>query len=267
MSSRARKVRHSGSRRRSRSRLPGGATLWEILGVVLGIIVIVLGISYVIGAYYLTGVLGEIAQKDFTPANQRLSSYEDFFTRLERQGLEVAKSPPYIREGVKYFLWTVTVPDERVRLIYRWKHDLETNRVSPLTSPSTYLDMELGYIRRQEVGLYPYESGDELAMKLAKGTYRPTRRTVEESAAEQPEEQASQEQPQDSSGEQDAIEVGDGEAGGGSGGEAVDVGGGSSAAESGSGAESEAGAAGPGQDEGTGDGGGPPAEGEGIPIS
>jgi len=210
MDSRRGKAGRGSRRGRSGRYKPRGATFWEIAGVVFGIFVIILGVGYVVGAYYLVGVLGEIAQKDFTPANQRLSSYEDFFVGLQRQGLEVEKSAPYIREGVKYFLWAVTLPDEQRRLIYRWKHDLETNRVSPLTSAATYLDIELGYIRRQEVGLYPYTPGDELALQLAKGTYHPPPPEAEAETSKPTEEAASPEPESNASEGGKAIEVGGG---------------------------------------------------------
>jgi len=259
--------------------------------VALGIVVIVLAIGYVIGACYLTGVLGEIAQKDFTPANQRLDSYEDFFIRLERQGIAVEKSPPYIREGVKYFLWAVSLPDENRRLIYRWQHDLESNRVSPLTSPATYLDVELGYIRRQEVGLYPYRSGDELALVLAKGTYRvqPSSTEETEAAAEEeavPEEPSGAEEVATEEGKAAAEQPAASDEGAGEtgeeGGEAVDVGS-EEQPEEDTGTEADGETPEEQADEDTsaagdeetpeeppegddGDGDSPPPEGEGIPI-
>ncbi len=148
-----------------------GFDVWGTIGFVLGSVFFLLCIGYVVGAYYMVGIMAEIAQKDYTPANERISAYEEFFRRAQQNGLEVAQSPPYIKEGVKYFLWTISVPGRADKLVYRWKHDLETNRVVPLTSPATYVDVEMGYVRPGSAGLYPYEGGDTVALQIAKGTY------------------------------------------------------------------------------------------------
>jgi hypothetical protein len=148
-----------------------GFDLWGTIGVVLGVLFFIVCIGYVVGAYYMVGIMAEIAQKDYTPANERISSYEEFFRKAEQHGLKVAQSPAYIKEGVKYFLWTISVPGRADKLVYRWKHDLETNRVVPLTSPATYVDVEMGYVRPGSAGLYPYESGDTVALQIAKGMY------------------------------------------------------------------------------------------------
>ena len=142
-------------------------------GVIGGVVFFFLCVIYVIGAYWIVGILAEISQKDYTPANQRLAAYEKFFHGLEKKSIAVEKSPPYIKEGAKYFLWTVTIPSQSERLIYRWEHDLETNKVSPLTSPATYLDIELGYVKPDEASNYPYEPGDPIALQMAKGDYEP----------------------------------------------------------------------------------------------
>ncbi len=151
-------------------------TLAEALsafGVIGGVVFFFLCVVYVVVAYWVVGILAGISQKDYTPANQRVAAYEKFFHGLEKKGLDVKKSPPYIKDGAKYFLWTVTVPKSSDRLIYRWEHDLESNRVSPLTSPATYLDIELKYVKPDEASNYPYEPGDPIAMQMAKGEYEP----------------------------------------------------------------------------------------------
>lgn len=144
----------------------------EMAGVIAGIVLIVFCIGYVASAYWMFGLLADIAQKDFTPANHRLDSYRQFFQRLERNAkLEVEESPPYIKDGIKHFLWTVSIPGQPDRLIYHWQHDLGSNKVEPLTSPSTYLDIEYGYVRPEQASDYPYIVGDTLALQIAKGTY------------------------------------------------------------------------------------------------
>jgi hypothetical protein len=143
------------------------------LGVIGGVIFFFLCVTYVVGAYWIVGILAEISQKDYTPANQRIAAYEKFFRGLEKKGMEIEKSTPYIKEGAKYFLWTVTIPSQSDRLIYRWEHDLETNKVSPLTSPATYLDIELGYVKSEDASDYPYEPGDPIALQMAQGEYEP----------------------------------------------------------------------------------------------
>jgi hypothetical protein len=151
-------------------------TLAEALsafGVIGGVVFFFLCVVYVVVAYWVVGILAGISQKDYTPANQRVAAYEKFFHGLEKKGLDVKKSPPYIKDGAKYFLWTVTVPKSSDRLIYRWEHDLETNRVSPLTSPATYLDIELKYVKPDEASNYPYEPGDPIALQMAQGEYEP----------------------------------------------------------------------------------------------
>ena len=157
------------ARRRRKPRGPG----WlEIAGVIAGVVFIVLCIGYVASAYWMYGLLADIAQKDFTPANHRLDSYRQFFLRLERSsGLTVEESPPYIKDGIKHFLWTASIPGKPDRLIYHWQHDLSSNKVEPLTSPSTYVDLEYGYIRPDQASSYPYRVGDTLALQIAKGTY------------------------------------------------------------------------------------------------
>ena len=146
---------------------------WGIIGVATGAVFFALCIVFIIGAYYMVGILAEIAQKDYTPANERISDYEQFFDKARQHRLEVAKSTPYIKEGVKYFLWTISIPGRADKLVYRWKHDLETNRVEPLTSPATYVDVEMGYVRQKSAGLYPYDPNDNVALQIAKGTYTP----------------------------------------------------------------------------------------------
>ena len=152
-----------------RRRKPKGPGWLEITGVIAGVVFIVLCIGYVASAYWMYGLLADIAQKDFTPANHRLDSYRQFFERMERSsGLEVEESPPYIKDGIKHFLWTVTIPGKPDRLIYHWQHDLNSNRVEPLTSPATYVDIEYGYIRPDQASIYPYIVGDTLALQIAK---------------------------------------------------------------------------------------------------
>ena len=178
-----------------RRRKPKGPGWLEITGVIAGVVFIVLCIGYVASAYWMYGLLADIAQKDFTPANHRLDSYRQFFERMERSsGLEVEESPPYIKDGIKHFLWTVTIPGKPDRLIYHWQHDLNSNRVEPLTSPATYVDIEYGYIRPDQASIYPYIVGDTLALQIAKGIYsagRPEEVTAEsEPSAAEPEAEA-----------------------------------------------------------------------------
>ncbi len=142
-------------------------------GIIGGIVFFFLCVAYVIGAYWVVGILAEISQKDYTPANQRIAAYEKFFRKAEKGGLDTEKSPPYIKEGAKYFLWTVAIPNQSERLVYRWKHDLQTNKVEPLTSPATYLDIELKYVKPDEARSYPYEPGDPIALQIAQGDYKP----------------------------------------------------------------------------------------------
>jgi len=146
---------------------------WGIAGVISGTVFFILCVVFIVGSYYMVGILTEIAQKDYTPANERISNYERFFDKARQHRLEVARSTPYIKEGVKYFLWTISIPGRADKLVYRWKHDLETNRVEPLTSPATYVDIEMGYIRSGSAGLYPYDPHDNIALQIAKGTYTP----------------------------------------------------------------------------------------------
>jgi uncharacterized membrane protein YgcG len=182
------------ARRRRKAKRTG----WlEIAGVIAGVVFIVLCIGYVASAYWMYGLLADIAQKDFTPANQRLDSYRQFFQRLERNAkLDVEESPPYIKEGVKHFLWTVSIPGQSDRLIYHWQHDLATNKVEPLTSPATYVDIEYGYIRPDQASQYPYIVGDTLALQIAKGTYVAGKPEEEAAtAAEPPPEEATTGEP------------------------------------------------------------------------
>jgi hypothetical protein len=202
--------------------------MWGTIGFVLGTVFFLACIGYVVGAYYMVGIMAEIAQKDYTPANERISSYERFFRQAQQNGLTVAQSPPYIKEGVKYFLWTISVPGRADKLVYRWKHDLESNRVVPLTSPATYVDVEMGHVRPGSAGLYPYESGDTVALQIAKGTYMaplypeesaepapPAEEILPEEEAE-PAEEAMEEETADEAGETEEIPTE---------GESVDIGG------------------------------------------
>jgi len=165
---------------------------WGIVGVATGAVFFALCVVFIVGAYYMVGILAEIAQKDYTPANERISDYEQFFDKARQHRLEVAKSTPYIKEGVKYFLWTISIPGRADKLVYRWKHDLETNRVEPLTSPATYVDIEMGYVRQKSAGLHPYDPNDTVALQIAKGTYTPPGflDRTEEPAEPEPEEEA-----------------------------------------------------------------------------
>lgn len=157
---------------------------WNVLTAVGGVLLFVLCVGYVVAAYALVGILAEISQKDYGPANERLQTYEQFFHNAEAHGLKVRQSPPYIKGGVKYFLWTISVPDRADKLVYRWQHNLQTNRVEPLTNPATHLDLELGYLTAEEARAYPYEPGDTVARKVAKGIF--TGLTPEEEPAEEP---------------------------------------------------------------------------------
>lgn len=158
--------RHLSAFWRKKAKRPFGAGPF---GVILGVVFLLLCIGYVIGAYLLVGILAEISQKDYTPANERIASYERFFQTAEQHHLKVDRSPAYIKEGVKYFLWTITVSGRADKLVYRWQHNLQTNRVEPLTSPATYVDTELGYISMSDASLYPYIAGDLIALRIAKG--------------------------------------------------------------------------------------------------
>ncbi|OGK09257.1 MAG: hypothetical protein A2Y63_00575 [Candidatus Riflebacteria bacterium RBG_13_59_9] len=158
--------RHLSAFWRKKTKRPFGAGPF---GVILGVVFLLLCIGYVIGAYLLVGILAEISQKDYTPANERIASYERFFQTAEQHHLKVDRSPAYIKEGVKYFLWTITVSGRADKLVYRWQHNLQTNRVEPLTSPATYVDTELGYISMRDAPLYPYIAGDMIALRIAKG--------------------------------------------------------------------------------------------------
>ncbi len=179
---------------------------WGIVGVASGTVFFILCIVFIVGAYYMVGILTEIAQKDYTPANERISDYEHFFDKARQHRLKVAKSTPYIKEGVKYFLWTISIPGRADKLVYRWKHDLETNRVEPLTSPATYVDIEMGYLRSGSAGLYPYDPHDNIALQIAKGTYTPPGLVegTEEAAGPEPSEEA--ETPEEEEVAEDALE-------------------------------------------------------------
>ncbi len=157
--------------RRKSAIVRNGNPIVSIVGISFGLILVILSVLYVAGAYQMVRVLAEIEHKDFSPANLRIAGYQTFFERLEKDGFAVQASSAYIKEGVKYFLWVVSTPDGKSRLIYRWKHDLQTNKVEPLTSPATYLDIELGHIPRGDADAFPYAPGDELAEEIAKGTY------------------------------------------------------------------------------------------------
>jgi len=150
-----------------------GALLLDLVLLALGIALLLFCTAYIVGTLYLSQVLSEVEKKDFSPANLRISKYEDFFGRLKRSGIAVEQSTPYIKGGVRYFLWTVSVPNSSTKLVYRWKHDLKTNKVEPLTSPATHLDVELGNLTPEEAYFYPFDPDDELAIALAKGTYEP----------------------------------------------------------------------------------------------
>ena len=143
----------------------------DLLLVIGGTILLVLSIAYIVVALYISAVLAEIQHKDFSEANMRLRKYEAFFENLRKQGFDVDESTPYIKEGVKNFLWAVTVPGTGRRLIYRWRHDLESNKVEPLTSSATYLDIQLRYISPKDAKNYPYDPGDEIARRVAAGTF------------------------------------------------------------------------------------------------
>ncbi len=142
------------------------------IGIIFGVFFFLFAIIYTIIALYMIQVLAEIERKDFSPANLRIEEYARFFEKLKNDHFEVMESEPYIKEGVKYFLWTVVTPDGKSRLIYRWKHDLESNRVEPMTSPATHLDVSLGHIKKENALDYPYNPDDELAEQIAKGTYK-----------------------------------------------------------------------------------------------
>lgn len=158
-------------KRASRATPASRGALTSLLLVFGEVILLVLIGALVAVSLYLIGILAEIENKDFSPANIRIAAYRRFFENLKRDGFQVEESKPYINAGVRYFLWAVETPDGRDRLIYRWKHDLSTNKVEPLTSPATYLDIELGHIKKEDAMAYPFEPEDELAEKIAKGTY------------------------------------------------------------------------------------------------
>ena len=185
---------------------------WGIAGVISGTVFFILCVVFIVGSYYMVGILTEIAQKDYTPANERISNYERFFDKARQHRLEVARSTPYIKEGVKYFLWTISIPGRADKLVYRWKHDLETNRVEPLTSPATYVDIEMGYIRSGSAGLYPYDPHDNTALQIAKGTYTPpgllggTEDTTEPEPSDETEPLEEEQEPADETLEEEAAE-------------------------------------------------------------
>lgn len=201
---RNRRVYARSSRLRS-SRNPYSVELAQVIG---GAILLVLSVLYIIFALYISAILAEIQHKDFSLANIRLRKYEAFFEKLQRQGFEVDESSPYIKEGKKNFLWVVTVPDSGKRLIYRWRHDLESNEVEPLTSHATYLDIQLGYINPKDAMNYPYEPGDEVARRVASGTYDlklalQEAKAQEESSEDQVETEGAEEEKESAEAEQE----------------------------------------------------------------
>lgn len=125
-----------------------GAVMEPFLNVFLILLFLII-IALIAGAAfatnYMIGVLQDISVTDYSEPQNRIKEYQAYFERLATHGYGVVESEAFIREGEKYYLWTVTPPKSSEQLVYRWKLSLEDNKVVPLTSAAIKLDQELGF--------------------------------------------------------------------------------------------------------------------------
>lgn len=164
--------------RRNKSAGPAGVGR-EIFVTTLGCVGILLGVAFIAGAvafWYgsqmILGILNEVAEKDFTAQYQRISKYEAFFDGLSDEGYDVIREEPKIdtkpESSAKFYLWRVQPAGTGEFCVYRWRYDLKSDEVEPSTNPALLLDIEMGYIRRDDARDYAfYEPGDELAQAIA----------------------------------------------------------------------------------------------------
>ncbi len=120
-------------------------SLLNVILIVLFLIVIALIAGAAFATNYMIGVLQDISVTDYSEPQNRIKEYQAYFERLATHGYGVVESEPFIREGEKYYLWTVTPPKSSEQLVYRWRLSLEDNKVVPLTSAAIKLDQELGF--------------------------------------------------------------------------------------------------------------------------
>lgn len=113
--------------------------------ILLFLIIIALIAGTAFATNYMIGVLQDISVTDYSAPQNRVKEYQAYFERLATHGYGVVESEPFIREGEKYYLWTVTAPRSSEQLVYRWKLSLQDNQVVPLTSAAIKLDQELGF--------------------------------------------------------------------------------------------------------------------------
>jgi hypothetical protein len=152
----------------------------EILRIVFGslnlllalvVVIICLGISFV--SYKMLDVLHDVSKRDFTEASQRFERYGLRFDAMAQAHCLVEQSQPKILHGITMYLWIVQPPGSDDRVIYRWKHDLNLNKVEPMTNPALLMDIALGYTKAADAASYSfYNPDDQLAQALAVGDFR-----------------------------------------------------------------------------------------------
>jgi hypothetical protein len=147
-------------------------TTFGCIGILFGVVFIGAAIAFWYGSQMMLGILNEVAEKDFTNQYERISKYEAFFDGLVDAGYDVIREEPKIDtkpdSSAKFYLWRVQPAGTSEFCIYRWRYDLQSDAVEPSTNPALLLDIEMGYIKRDDAGKYSfYDAGDELAQAIA----------------------------------------------------------------------------------------------------
>jgi hypothetical protein len=141
-----------------------------LLATLVAFILIVASLGLAYGSVKMTGVLRDIGKRDFGDAVQRFERYDARFGAMKEANSRVLSSEPKIVSGVTKYLWVVQPRGSDDRIVYRWKHDLNTNTVEPMTNPALLMDIALGFISPSDAAMYSfYDPGDKLAQSLAQG--------------------------------------------------------------------------------------------------
>jgi hypothetical protein len=151
----------------------------ELLRIFLGLLGLLLALTTVgacLGLAFVSGkmldVLNDISQRDYSTATQRFEAYAARFSSMQAAGCKVEHKEPQTLKGVITHLWIVQPPGSDDRVVYRWKHVLQTNTVEPMTNPALLLDIAMAYEKASDgAGISFYNPNDTLAQALARGQY------------------------------------------------------------------------------------------------
>lgn len=142
------------------------------VGIVFGVLFIAASVGFWYGSQMILGILHEVGEKDFTAQYERINKYEVFFDGLSDAGYDVIREEPKIDtkpdSSAKFYLWRVQPAGTSEFCIYRWRYDLQSDKVEPKTNPALLLDIQMGYVKRDDAKNYGfYDPSDELAEAIA----------------------------------------------------------------------------------------------------